>query len=218
MLLFAVLSIIPFFLVANTSPIIHEGRAPCVISAKDIQTIAPDTSICNTTAQYASECSPAAHAAPFVALSYAHYDISSFGAQAALLSLMLYETGSFKYDKNHWPGVPGQGTRNMQSPAFNLKYAEWLATNAPCENINQAAVMKANATGPVAVLDLLLDDVPSFGSAAWFLTTQCDPSIEDGLAKETKEGWESYLTDCVGTTATDDRTAIWTKAIALGHW
>lgn len=34
----------------------------------------------------------------------------------------------------------------------------------------------------------------------------------------TDESWNAYLTSCVGTTATEDRTAIWTKVVALGKW
>ncbi|KAF1346970.1 hypothetical protein BDV97DRAFT_358250 [Delphinella strobiligena] len=187
------------------------------LSVQDVLSIAPDTSNC-TSAAYPAECVTATEATPFILLSYAHFNISSFGAQAALLSLMLYESGSFKYNENHWPGVPGQGTRNMQSPAYNLKYATWLADDAPMAGITCEDVATANAAGPAAVLGLVSGNVLSFGSAAWFLKTQCDASIEDGLAQATEAGWEAYLTTCVGTTVTADRTAIWTEAIALKSW
>ena len=107
----------------------------------------------------------------------------------------------------------------MQSPAFNLKYATWLAANDSGCGITAEAVDAANAESPDAVLDLLTEtEVWDFGSAAWFLATQCEASVVKGLAARSEEGWSAYLTDCVGTTVTADRTAVWQKAIALGDW
>ena len=60
---------------------------------------------------------------PHIVKSFQHYGISSAGVQAALLSIMAFESGNFKYSINISPGVPGQGTRNMQSPKFNMEYA-----------------------------------------------------------------------------------------------
>lgn len=106
----------------------------------------------------------------------------------------------------------------MQSPEFNLKYAQWLATTCTNCGITSQEVQAAEAKGPVAVLDLVNTDEWGFGSAAWFLSTQCDQSVQQGLNAGTEEGWEAYLSQCVGTTATEDRTAIWRKAIALKNW
>lgn len=117
---------------------------------------------------------------------------------------MLYESNAFKYSRNHWPGVPGQGTRNMQSPAFNLLYAESLYP--------AAAVQAAQAQGVDAVLALVNGDADSFGSAAWFLSSQCSESVRQGLAAGTAAGWQAYLTSCVGATDTSDRDALWTAA------
>ena len=87
---------------------------------------------------------------------------------------MLFETGDFKYKINHYPGVAGQGTRNMQSPAFNEKYADWIVANGNDSNITQASVSAASAQGPAQLLDLINTDKWGFASAAWFLSTQCD--------------------------------------------
>ena len=183
----------------------------------DITAIVPDSASC-VGAPYPAECATATDAAPWINLAFHSFGIRSFGTQAALLSLMLYESGSFKYNINHYPDVPGQGTRNMQSPAFNLKYAQWLAANMPDSGISMQQVQETEEEGPVQILALVNGDRWSFASAVWFLTTQCNEEISQGLATSTKEAWEAYLTECVGTTATDDRTAIWNKAIALQRW
>lgn len=106
----------------------------------------------------------------------------------------------------------------MQSPDFNEKYATWLSSVCRNCGISTANVEQAKKKGPAAVLELVNSLQWSFGSAAWFLKTQCESSIEDGLATGTEAGWTRYLEECVGTSVTDERTAGWKKAIALGKW
>ncbi|KXT06382.1 hypothetical protein AC578_6053 [Pseudocercospora eumusae] len=190
------------------------------ISADDLTKIAPNTTSCQG-ATYPEECATAEAAAPNIGLSFREFKIPSFGAQAALVSIMLFETGDFKYNRNHFPapGTPGQGTRNMQSPTFNQKYAEWIAANGKDESISPAKVTAAAAQGPAEVLALInASDKWSFASAAWFLKTQCEASVETALADGTQASYEAYLTDCVGTTVTDDRITGWEAVVALKQW
>ncbi|KAI4723292.1 hypothetical protein E4T48_00378 [Aureobasidium sp. EXF-10727] len=193
---------------------------PCKIApltSAEILTIAPESVSC-TEAAYPAECATATHATPYINAAFTSFSIHDFGTQAALLALMIYESEAFRYSINHYPGVPGQGTRNMQSPAFNLRYAYWLAANMNESGISVRQVQEAEAEGVVQVLELVNGDCWGFASAAWFLVTQCEGEIRKGLAGLTEEGWNAYLTDCVGTTVTDERTAIWKKAVALGKW
>jgi hypothetical protein len=98
----------------------------------------------------------------------------------------------------------------MQSPTYNQKYASSI--QALSEQYNSVS---GNVS---AVLDLLLSDEDyDFGSAAWFLTSQCTSDVRSALQSGSESGWQSYLTQCVGTTVTDERKAYWTRAIqALG--
>jgi hypothetical protein len=158
-------------------------------------------------ALYPAECRTAEQAAGPISDSFARYGITNPYEKAALISLMIYETSGFKYAQNYWPGIPGQGTRNMQSPAYNLLYAESVIPAdqlAPVEN------------DPVAVLALVNTDELGFASAAWYVTTQRNcPAYRPGLQSGSLEGWHAYLTECVQTTATGDRDAVWNSAIAL---
>lgn len=185
-------------------------------TAKSILAVAPETATCDSSLP---ECATAAVAAPNIAISFYNFGITSFGAQAAILSLILFESGSFKYSRNHFPapGKPGQGTRNMQSPAYNLKYAQWLASVCKNCGISADQVAAADKSGPADVLALVNGDQWGFGSASWFLKTQCDASILAGLADASEVSWEAYI-GCIGTTVTDDRKAGWQKVVALGKW
>lgn len=175
------------------------------LSASQIQAIAPATASCDG-ADFPSECADANAAAGAIAASFSKYSITSKGEQAALLALMLYESGNFKYNIHHFPSPnPGQGTRNMQSYNYNLQYAKSL--------FDAQKVAAAEAQGPDAVLQLVLGDNESFGSAAWFLSSQCSAEIRQGLASGSAEGWTAYLTQCVGTTDTADRDTVWKAAL-----
>lgn len=166
--------------------------------------IVPKASSCSG-APFAGECKTAAEAVPFINKSFQTYGITSPAEAAALVSIMAFESGDFKYNVNHFPGVPGQGTRNMQSPEFNMKYAKSI----PALKEKLAAA----GTDPKAVLALLTaDGALDFGSAAWFLTTQCSAPVRAALKTGSMAGWKSYITECVQTTVTPDRQAYWDRA------
>lgn len=180
------------------------------ITAEQLIAIDPTTATCPGTGDFASECADASRAAPALTAAFSKYSIHDPATQAALIAIMLYESGSFKYNHNHFPapGRPGQGTRNMQMAPFNEKYATEL--------FGADAVANAKATGTEAtpedrVLALVQGDAESFGSAAWLLSG-CEQGVKDGLATGSMAGWDAYLTGCVGTTHTEDRDVAWAKA------
>ncbi|KAL1981294.1 hypothetical protein VTN96DRAFT_2787 [Rasamsonia emersonii] len=181
------------------------------LTTQRLLTISPNSASCDN-APAPGECSTAAQAVPFITKSFVTYNVTSLAEQAALISLMAFESGDFKYNRNHFPppGRPGQGTRNMQSPTYNQQYAASIPALA-----SQYRSVSGNVS---AVLDLLLsDETYDFGSAAWFLTSQCTPAVRAALQSGSEAGWEGYITSCVGTTVTDDRKAYWTRAVqALG--
>jgi hypothetical protein len=163
----------------------------------------PSSASCSG-APYADECKTADQAAPFIAAAFSKYKITSKGAQAANLALMAIESGEFKYSKSHFPapGTPGKGTRNMQSPDFNSKYATALY-----------GASKVQAAGsPDAILALVNDDADSFASASWFLATNC-PSVLKQFETDVAGAWTAYIgSGCIGTTDSTQRENYWTAA------
>lgn len=159
-------------------------------------------------APYPAECRTAQQAAGPISDSFTKYGISSPYEKAALIALMIYESGSFKYAQNYYPppGTPGKGTRNMQSPANNLLYAQSVIP------ADQLAPVESD---PVSVLALVNTDELSFASAAWYLTATagCD-AYREGLQSGSLDGWHAYLSNCVITTPTADRDTVWYSAIA----
>ena len=94
----------------------------------------------------------------------------------------------------------------MQSPDFNVQYAQSII-----EIRNK--VRKANGdVGKIPNL-LLTNEEYDFGSGPWFLTTQCKGDVREQLQGGREEGWEAYITECVGTDATAERKKYWRKGV-----
>ena len=93
----------------------------------------------------------------------------------------------------------------MQSASFNAQYAASLKLEA------------AGQGGPDGILNALVaNETYDFGSAAWFLHTQCGTAVETQLASGGMAGFTAYL-GCIGTSMTPDRQAYWQRAnAALG--
>jgi hypothetical protein len=105
----------------------------------------------------------------------------------------------------------------MQMINFNLAYARSIPNLAtPLAAIAPAGVIATSLSTSQQnqVLNLVVDDKYDFASAAWFMTTQCTQTVRRGLQGGTASGWQNFLSECVGVSATDDRTAYWTKAIS----
>jgi hypothetical protein len=175
-----------------------------VLTDHILVSIAPTTASC-TGAEFSEECADAKQAVKAINQSFETYKIS-FEERASLVAYMLFESGNFKYNRNHYPGRPGQGTRMMAMPSYVKLYATSVA--------GADAVAMAEATGGDASLSAVLklvncDDEKSFGSAAWFLSTQCSEEIRSGLSTRGIDGWHEFLVVCVGTTVAAERDMIW---------
>lgn len=185
-------------------PPIHLPTFPVIspLTIPSLQYIAPTSSSCSTATTYQSECATATEAFPYIVASFYRYNLTSLYAQVAVLSLIAYESGDFKYVRNHFPapGRPDQGTRNMQSQNYNEAYAA------------------SRGLGPFVMVENMMEalttDEYAWASAAWFLETQCSSDIRNDLETRGRAGWEAYLTDCVGTTVDGGRVAYWQRACA----
>jgi hypothetical protein len=90
--------------------------AAAEITTDQLLAISPNSSTCdNPPAE--GECATAEQAAPFISDSFSTYAIDNVAEQAALISLMAFESGDFKYNRNHFPGVAGQGSTSSFPPS-----------------------------------------------------------------------------------------------------
>jgi hypothetical protein len=210
-----------FASVAFSAPVARQN--PTVTPDQILKTD-PRTADCNVQT-FPGECVTAAQFAGPLSDSFQQFDITTVGEKAALLSLILFETGGLKANRNHFPtpGNPGQGTRNLMNFPFIFKYTLDIPALAPLAEATLPGLTRDStfdqltAVDPAmknAILNLVLDEPNSAASAAWFLKQSgvCDQSIVDGLKAGTEAGWETYITKCVGTTVTPDRLALYNAA------
>ncbi|KAF7514214.1 hypothetical protein GJ744_004539 [Endocarpon pusillum] len=180
----------------------YSGAQAVEITPAQILAAAPASATCDYTTT--DECRTNEEAAPWISKSFTQMGISTKAEQAALIALMAFESGDFRYNTN-LQGHVGQGTRNMQSGEYNLKYAQSIPMlREPLEEIGTSDLGE--------VLKLVLPDEFSFNSAAWFLRTQCSPDIQEGLKNGGEEGWAKYIKECVGTDP-EPRKADWQAAV-----
>ncbi|OHF01263.1 hypothetical protein CORC01_03296 [Colletotrichum orchidophilum] len=194
----------------------NNGTGKALNATEIILAVAPKSASCDGVTTFADECATVDRIAAYLPAAFWKYNVSTTGEMAAVLSLMAFETGEFRYNRNHYPGRPGQGTRNLQMPNYNLMYAL---------SIPELKDKAAEIAGGVAdgadltddkknqILDLVIPDDYTWGSAGWFLDTQCDKSVKEELETGTVRGFTLYM-ECIGTSGTEDRVAYWTKAKA----
>lgn len=169
--------------------------------------IAPSSNTC-TGASFPSECEVSSvTVVNAMVAGFAQYNINTAVEQAALLSWMAFESGDFKFNRNHFPapGRPGQGTRAMLMPNFVQEYASSIP-----ELSSQVA---AAASDPAAVLDLVSSDQYAWAAASWYYSTKCSASQKAQVLDGGLQGWQDgFITGCVQTTNTPERLAYWTRA------
>lgn len=96
---------------SSATPIPFLSARDTSVTEAQIKTIAPSSASCSD-APAEGECATAKTAAASISDSFETYKVSSKGEQAAIISLMAFESDEFKYNKNHFPGTPGQGSKS----------------------------------------------------------------------------------------------------------
>lgn len=102
----------------------------------------------------------------------------------------------------------------MQMAAFNLLYARSIPDLLPeVEKITTATSVDGLADDQLnAIRAIVLSDAYSWGSAAWFFSTQCTDTVKTALDMPGEAGFTAYM-GCIGTTVTSDRLAYYHKAL-----
>ncbi|KAJ2867057.1 hypothetical protein GGH94_001123 [Coemansia aciculifera] len=136
----------------------------------------------------------------------AKYGIAKRGEAVAVIALMAYESGSWQYNTNHFPGRPGQGTRAMLMFNFVESYAKALhpedAAKALAGGITDASMNNVRA--------LVLNDNDSFGSGFWYLVTNAAAYHNTGKLRDGNlEDFKDYVLTGVGASWDSARQTIW---------
>ncbi|KAJ1805120.1 hypothetical protein LPJ56_005448 [Coemansia sp. RSA 2599] len=160
-------------------------------------------------ASFPEECATNERALPAINAALQRYGVTKRGEVVAVVSLMAYESASWLYNINHWPGRAGQGTRNMQMANFNQEYASFLYPEQAAEILASAADPASDETAN-ALRELVLNDNDSFGSGFWYLANKAKEYHDTGkIAEDSAEAFKDYVVNGVGAGWDDARQTIW---------
>ncbi|KAJ2803927.1 hypothetical protein H4S07_004349, partial [Coemansia furcata] len=152
-------------------------------------------------------CTPNSRAVVAINAAIAKYGVTQRGEIVALISLMAYESASWQYNINHFPGRPGQGTRAMLMYNYIQQYAQALHPSEATKVL--AAGSSTDAQNNVRAL--VLNDNDSFGSAFWYLVTNA--AAYHGKADKLRSGnasdFKDYIVNGVGAGWDDSRQTLW---------
>lgn len=163
-------------------------------------TIMPLAASC-AAAPVPSECTTAATALPHINAAFAKYQVTHPAVRAALLATMAFESSSLRYNRNHVPGTPGQGTKAMLMPQWIRKFA--LALGKSVEGDADAVLARVQGVDA------------TFEAAVWFLVTHCGPGVREGLWGGMQAGWMAYVSGCLGAVDAEERTEFWQRGLRV---
>lgn len=185
------------------------------VTAAQIAQIAPATSSCASGGQ----CSNADTVAECVTKAACQYEVTK-NEMMAVIALMAFESVAFAYKVNTGAvsdpaDHAGQGTANMQMAGYNFDYAQSIPAVKAKLAYTSVSQMDYDALNN-ELLPAVTADEYNFGSGFWYLTQanpeKC-PAARQALNSDLSTGFSTYITSCVGTTLTDQRTAYLTAVI-----
>lgn len=95
------------------------------ITVAQVLVAAPRAAACTDSTATLEGCATAPDAAKYLAQGFATYGMNKLAQQAALLSLMTFESGDFVYNINMFPGRPGQGSK--YTPTLSIYLSIYLS-------------------------------------------------------------------------------------------
>ncbi|KAJ1643448.1 hypothetical protein J3B02_004286 [Coemansia erecta] len=162
-----------------------------------------------SSAEFPDECATNEQALPAINAALTKYGITKRSEVVAVISLMAYESSSWLYNINHWPGRAGQGTRNMQMTNFNQEYASFLHPEQ-ASSILASASNSASDETVNALRALVLNDNDSFGSGFWYLVNKAAAYHDTGkIADNSADAFKDYVVSGVGAGWDDARQTVW---------
>ncbi|KAJ2632980.1 hypothetical protein H4R22_000837 [Coemansia sp. RSA 1290] len=133
------------------------------------------------------------------------YGITERNEMVAIVSLMAFESGSWQYNTNLYPGRPGQGTKAMLMYDFVYEYAKELY---PDKVQDSWAKTDSNSTKN-QVRELVLNDNDSFGSGFWYLAKKAPAYHNTQKLDGNLDSFKQYCETAVGASWDDARGQMW---------
>ncbi|RKP37166.1 hypothetical protein BJ085DRAFT_17209 [Dimargaris cristalligena] len=173
---------------------------------------------CKNPQDHQAECRTPAQILDPLNANFAQYGITTVGQKAALISIMDFESGSFRYSTNLNVDHAGQGTFSQMMFPHIKEYVQSIPElAAPYAALTEGVTdLDTNKEVMNKVLALVTVDKYNVGAACWYLAKSagCGAKTLKVLEATTEEAYRTYLTECINTTVTDDRISGWKRTMA----
>ncbi|KAJ1721053.1 hypothetical protein LPJ53_004383 [Coemansia erecta] len=158
---------------------------------------------------FPDECATNDQALPAINAALSTYGITKRSEAVAVIALMAFESDSWQYNINHYPGRAGQGTKAMLMSNFVTEYAEQLHA-ADAQSVTSQAADPSSDDTVNALRALVLNDNDSFGSGFWYLVNKAAAyHNSDKLQDGDLASFQDYVVNGVGASWDDSRGTIW---------
>ncbi|KAJ2450969.1 hypothetical protein EV183_003929 [Coemansia sp. RSA 2336] len=133
------------------------------------------------------------------------YGITDRNEMVAIVSLMAFESESWKYNTNVYPGRAGQGTKAMLMYNFIYEYAKELYP----DKVQDAWASTDSSSTMNQVRELVLNDNDSFGSGFWYLVKKAPSYHNTQKLDGSLDSFKQYCETAVGASWDDSRGQLW---------
>ena len=206
-------------------------------AAPAYETFQGDAKISDITAaqvlQFAPNCPDSEAAASALNDAFRAYGLDTLGQIAGLTAYMAYESGDFVYDKNVFPGRPGQGTKCMlmfphlynfaisfpelKPQVLNLS-PDGAKTTTGVTSSNYEELFDPDTENKIREL-VVSGDKYTYKCAAWFVTSYPGATCDKTVLNSGLEGFKETMNTCFYAAINDDRISKWcatAKALSPG--
>ncbi|KAJ2708912.1 hypothetical protein H4R19_004508 [Coemansia spiralis] len=148
----------------------------------------------------------------------AAHKITRRSEAVAVLAWMAFESESWMYSKNMFPGNPGQGARPMMMYEFVYQYAKTLFPDKVQDSWKGlVAGTAANNQTMNSVRDMVIaDEQYNFGAGFWYLAehTKGYYNNPSALRDGNEDDFKKFCTEGINTSYTSGRSTVWSTVNA----
>ncbi|KAI0233880.1 hypothetical protein L0F63_001560 [Massospora cicadina] len=177
------------------------GCGPSSLTTAKLETAMPSCGRAKAGAE--GENISCSRALPYIQRALNQYNLVTPEQMAFYISVISVETANLSYNRNHFPGRPGQGTRSMMMPdnlhVFFKSSPKILKDHPELTQIAEKSTKDMSNVDKEKLLNVLMQDEYSFLPGAWWISEGGEK-----LMKPNCNHFKSKLTQGASKSTIDD--------------
>ncbi|KAI0244554.1 hypothetical protein L0F63_007102, partial [Massospora cicadina] len=164
-------------------------------------------------------------ALPYIKQAFDQYNLVTPEQMAFYISVISVESSNLSYNRNHFPGRPGQGTRSMMMPenlhAFLNSSPKILKDHPELTQIAKKSAKDMSNNDKEKLLNVLMQDEYSFLPGAWWISEggeklmkpSCNHFKSKLIQGASKSTIDDLNTNCLGVGKDPARIMVYHRAL-----